>query len=100
MIRRPPRATRPDTIFPYTTRFRSRTAGVVAALGGVRDRVAHVGHAALVHQVDDELHLVEALEVGHLRGVAGVHQGLVAGGDERCEAAADRKSTRLNSSHS
>src|SRR3546814_18803257 len=26
MIRRPPRATRTDTLFPYTTRFRSGTA--------------------------------------------------------------------------
>src|SRR3546814_5648316 len=25
MIRRPPRSTRTDTLFPYTTRFRSRT---------------------------------------------------------------------------
>src|SRR3546814_1337376 len=30
MIRRPPRSTRTDTLFPYTTRFRSRpSAGVV-----------------------------------------------------------------------
>src|SRR3546814_6056385 len=28
MIRRPPRATRTDTLFPYTTLFRSRWAGV------------------------------------------------------------------------
>src|SRR3546814_20816985 len=27
MIRRPPRSTRTDTLFPYTTLFRSRTAG-------------------------------------------------------------------------
>src|SRR3546814_5792197 len=27
MIRRPPRSTRPDTLFPYTTRFRSRIIG-------------------------------------------------------------------------
>src|SRR3546814_11181093 len=27
MIRRPPRATRTDTLFPYTTRFRSEPAG-------------------------------------------------------------------------
>src|SRR3546814_8149350 len=26
MIRRPPRSTRPDTLFPYTTLFRSRPA--------------------------------------------------------------------------
>src|SRR3546814_11204589 len=28
MIRRPPRSTRTDTLFPYTTLFRSRTAGI------------------------------------------------------------------------
>src|SRR3546814_7909347 len=27
MIRRPPRSTRPDTLFPYTTLFRSHAAG-------------------------------------------------------------------------
>src|SRR3546814_1255855 len=27
MIRRPPRSTRTDTLFPYTTRFRSRCGG-------------------------------------------------------------------------
>src|SRR3546814_8535405 len=33
MIRRPPRSTRTDTRFPYTTLFRSR-AGFIRALGG------------------------------------------------------------------
>src|SRR3546814_4198225 len=28
MIRRPPRSTRTDTLFPYTTLFRSRRAGI------------------------------------------------------------------------
>src|SRR3546814_5658685 len=32
MIRRPPRATRTDTLFPYTTLFRSRAAQVEAAV--------------------------------------------------------------------
>src|SRR3546814_7114967 len=31
MIRRPPRSTRTDTLFPYTTLFRSRTATVRTA---------------------------------------------------------------------
>src|SRR3546814_16595830 len=40
MIRRPPRSTRTDTLFPYTTLFRSR-AGIVAALAAIgRDRRA------------------------------------------------------------
>ena len=49
----------------------ARAAGEVAVLGGVGDRVAHAGDPLLVHQVDDQLHLVEALEVRHLRRVAG-----------------------------
>src|SRR3546814_18434776 len=32
MIRRPPRSTRTDTLFPYTTLFRSRHAGHMAIL--------------------------------------------------------------------
>ena len=42
-------------------------AGVVlAVLGGVGDGVVHEVDAALVHEVDDHLHLVVALEVGEL----------------------------------
>ncbi len=44
--------------------------GVVAVLGGVADRVAHVVQAAAIHQVDDQLQLVQALEVGDLGLVA------------------------------
>src|SRR3546814_12813050 len=40
MIRRPPRSTRTDTLFPYTTLFRSLQAGVRATLRGER-RDAH-----------------------------------------------------------
>src|SRR3546814_4974866 len=32
MIRRPPRSTRTDTLFPYTTLFRSMAVGVVTRL--------------------------------------------------------------------
>src|SRR5262245_6870980 len=51
-------------------------ARVVAPLGGVGDRVPHPRKAALVDQVDDQLHLVQALEVGDLGLVAGVHERL------------------------
>src|SRR3546814_15885346 len=37
MIRRPPRSTRTDTLFPYTTLFRSRACGVSSG-GQVRRR--------------------------------------------------------------
>src|SRR3546814_17569043 len=42
MLRRPPRSTRTDTLFPYTTLFRSLLAAVVAVGGDV---VAQVGLA-------------------------------------------------------
>ena len=51
---------------------------ILAELGGVGDGVVHHGHAALVDQVDDELHLVDALEVGVLGGVARLDEGLEA----------------------
>src|SRR3546814_3733536 len=35
MIRRPPRSTRTDTLFPYTTLFRSRPAAGAAGRGAV-----------------------------------------------------------------
>src|SRR3546814_16844292 len=49
MIRRPPRSTRTDTLFPYTTLFRSR----VDALGGLQQVQRRVGEAtrALLHLV-------------------------------------------------
>src|SRR5918997_1327121 len=51
----------------------------VAVLGRVRDRVAHPADALLVHEVDDQLELVEALEVGEPGVVAALDEGLVAG---------------------
>src|SRR5881628_3647895 len=58
-------------------------AGYVAILGRGADRVAHVGDAALVDQVHDQLHLMQALEIGHLRRIARLHQRLVPRLDER-----------------
>src|SRR3546814_2156390 len=46
MIRRPPRSTRTDTLFPYTTLFRSGRGWV--AFGGVRARVLRQGDAAFL----------------------------------------------------
>src|SRR5690606_21482650 len=43
------------------------TRDVVTGLGGVRDGPALLGDAALPHEVDDELELVQHLEVGDLR---------------------------------
>src|SRR3546814_19704283 len=43
MIRRPPRSTRTDTLFPYTTLFRSRCEVDVASRGGLRPRATISG---------------------------------------------------------
>ena len=59
-----------------------RAARVVAVFGGVADGVAHVLETALVEQVNYQLELVHALEVGGL--------GLVSGLDERLEGALDQ----------
>src|SRR5256886_4582807 len=77
MIRRPPRS----TLFPYTTLFRSVERVMPEQVADFEGRSA----------VEDE-HLVAALEerVGKVRA-----EETSASGDQK-----DRKSTRLNSSHS
>src|SRR3546814_2611645 len=70
MIRRPPRSTRTDTLFPYTTLFRSRTgpgagidAGVgVRTAGGAAERRAlqertRPGGRGAYRRMDEELRL-------------------------------------------
>ena len=65
-------------------------AGVVlAVLGRVGDGVVHEVDAALVHEVDDHLHLVVALEVSELGRIASLGQGLEARLDQLDEAAAE-----------
>src|SRR3546814_8246814 len=51
MIRRPPRSTRADTLFPYTTLFRSRTARLAPFEAGVgKDAVEPFGFRLGLHQ--------------------------------------------------
>ena len=57
----------------------TRTAGEVAVLGGVGDGITHVGDTAFVHQIDDELEFMQALEIGHLRRIPCLDQRLEAG---------------------
>src|SRR3546814_1628709 len=96
MIRRPPRSTRTDTLFPYATLFRSTllplrtkvcrgisgsSPGQLAAVGrGLRDR----RHERL-HPERQRVAVVDREVRRHLAGRAGI-------------GARDRKSTRLNSS--
>src|SRR5690606_20704565 len=66
----------------------ARTRDVLAPLSSVRDRVVHVGDAALVDEVDDELHFVQAFEVRHFRSVASLDQRLETSADELDQTAA------------
>src|SRR2546430_4806212 len=79
MIRRPPRS----TLFPYTTLFRSIRATLHELEGHATNPTAkrHSGHARLAHG--------QGVRRGH-------HQNAGAAAHSR----EDRKSTRLNSSHS
>src|SRR3546814_20904868 len=75
MRRRPPRATRTDTLFPYTTLFRSqqRIEERVRPLRGEQRRHAALGadHAAraLVHEVRDEAAVEQRRQLRRLAGV-------------------------------
>src|SRR5690606_32538146 len=63
--------------------------GDVAILGGLGDGEAHAGDALFIHEVADELQLVQALGVGHLGLITGLDEGLVTGLNEGGGAAAE-----------
>src|SRR3546814_7520632 len=59
MILRPPRSTRTDTLFPYTTLFRSKTTLYNGRTGEPYDNPITVGYVyilKLAHLVDDKIH--------------------------------------------
>src|SRR3546814_8304867 len=66
MIRRPPRSTRTDTLFPYTTLFRSLGAEIAA--GGVEARELGIGR-----RIDRRLD-VEGEGVGHALDDEALHR--------------------------
>src|SRR5699024_8967937 len=68
--------------------YHARAGDVAAELRGVGHRVVRTSESALVHQVNDQLELVHDLEVGHLRGVAGLDHDLETGLDQFLGAAA------------
>src|SRR3546814_15134426 len=105
MIRRPPRSKRTDTLFPYTTLFRSvvaqgdgkrvernvygaghrggRMLGRFVRLGGGQGRPGRIEQGAAYAGGNDKHDKQQVLE----------------GCRERMRLHVDRKSTRLNSSH-
>src|SRR3546814_13405138 len=93
MIRRPPRSTRTDTLFPYTTLFRSAVAEqrLDVLVGPPRLRPGE--HQVL--DVADARHEVDAQQVRKPEHREALRLGVAVHGI----GLKDRKSTRLNSSH-
>src|SRR3546814_14200879 len=100
MIRRPPTSTRTDTLFPYTTLFRSpdcrepRAQQRASAGGGHRQ--------GREMQVEDVVRIVdEASEVLQFNRalLQGAIENITQGISVVDQSLRDRKSTRLNSSH-
>src|SRR3546814_15188179 len=84
MIRRPPRSTRTDTLFPYTTLFRSE------GYWSTHER-------ACVQRIPKGSAFDRSSELPRrIKGAAGPQIDLLL---RRHRARIDRKSTRLNSSH-
>src|SRR3546814_16370170 len=105
MIRRPPRSTRTDTLFPYTTLFRSRW---------LYDRLFEPAtwNRAIDIALEQALINLESIPApaGEMTAVLGpgwpgvllheaVGHGLEGDFNRKGSSALDRKSTRLNSSH-
>src|SRR3546814_20066089 len=61
MIRRPPRSTRTDTLFPYTTLFRSlAAAGSIDEVKGVITIAAPSDPGHVAHLFDEHIEQIEA----------------------------------------
>src|SRR3546814_18361528 len=95
MIRRPPRSTRTDTLFPYTTLFRSYLDAF--GLDAVATEVLHVAFGEIVTDHGHDLDFFRKIG-GSQRGVGSGSANDFSGFAKR-GFYADRKSTRLNSSH-
>src|SRR3546814_15901310 len=97
MIRRPPRSTRTDTLFPYTTLFRAHLHRLALALVGKRaaaTRLEGLGRLGIGLEIDGIVvdqaeHQAPAVQSGAAEHAA----------DADAAQGRDRKSTRLNSSH-
>src|SRR3546814_14150250 len=83
MIRRPPRSTRTDTLFPYTTLFRSAGLDLLRLLDRLVDAADHVERLlgdVVAFAVDDHLEAADGVLQRHvLARRTGEHLGHVEG---------------------
>src|SRR3546814_11754284 len=97
MIRRPPRATRTDTLFPYTTLFRSDLPGDLLSNGINRIRLSVLRAGQTIPETSQPLTVLfhRPRPGGEIPG-SGDNPNLTL---ILPAEVIDRKSTRLNSSH-
>src|SRR3546814_5320218 len=74
MIRRPPRSTRTDTLFPYTTLFRSRSLGACWSSRGASGGRWRSGRAALALAAAEQ----RRADPHHCRAFGDRERGVVA----------------------
>src|SRR3546814_952370 len=113
MIRRPPRSTRTDTLFPYTTLFRSARQLPERPVGGC-DRLGFAGDdeaeaLGIVHAcLDADVATFDNTRAGAVSATAYILVEIVEGQEFLVVGTRipfgrnppeDQKSTRLNSSH-
>src|SRR3546814_16117727 len=100
MIRRPPRSTRTDTLFPYTTLFRSAEDQEFCRAGLSSLLKRKLGFRSVL-EVRSKKHLDEVLRSNFLISLVTVDLDLpgLDGPNSLRQMRRDRKSTRLNSSH-
>src|SRR3546814_16473591 len=97
MIRRPPRSTRTDTLFPYTTLFRSAITNVTIFDGTGTD--PYPGEVLIDgNRITSVSAPGKTLEKGNAQIIDG-HGAFLMPGMVEAHTHLDRKSTRLNSSH-
>src|SRR3546814_2396999 len=106
MIRRPPRSTRTDTLFPYTTLFRSDSSSRLLEFGGggaLRFPVRTAVKTGTSSDYRDAWTIayngrwLVGVWIGNLSGRA--TEGVTGARGPALLTRSDRKSTRLNSSH-
>src|SRR3546814_8243475 len=95
MRRRPPRSKRTDTLFPYTTLFRSRNIG--SGRNEVREPVT--GRGAISNNLRHEPARMAAGQKRRIGAGPGWGGQCAVAGVVDDNLSGDRKSTRLNSSH-
>src|SRR3546814_20263990 len=98
MIRRPPRSTRTDTLFPYTTLFRSEFGK--SKNSDVANKIMQFLLGATKPATIKEIWVHVRRDLEKMTQLSDIMQGLAqAEKVQLITGKGDRKSTRLNSSH-